>query len=287
MGFTIPNKQNETYPDASRVWASDLSIITNYNLNWIIRDTNTCAVTPPGGGGRNVDVAAGTAYFAGTGRVTISGTTKSLTAAHSTLPRIDLIEVGSNAVIDVTNGTAAATPIPPVPSAGHISLAYVYSGPGDTGNIVAGDIVDKRVVKANGANWTSYTPVLTATTTNPTLGSGSSQVGAYTAIGKIIVGYGTITFGTSGVNAGSGEYQVTFPKDCPEFFSSALGISYINDSSLSDIYVASFFQSIGDNANQARLRLREGESGQFVSDKTPFTWNTNDQIRFVFEYEAA
>ena len=58
----------------------------------------------------------------------------------------------------------------------------------------------------------TYTPTLTATTTNPTLGSGGSASGRYTMYGgKFVTCRGTIAFGTSGTNAGSGQYLIALP----------------------------------------------------------------------------
>jgi hypothetical protein len=59
-------------------------------------------------------------------------------------------------------------------------------------------------------SWTSYTPVLTAST-NPTLGAGSVQSGSYARIQNLIIYRFFILFGTSGVNAGAGNYQVSLP----------------------------------------------------------------------------
>lgn len=59
--------------------------------------------------------------------------------------------------------------------------------------------------------YTSYTPTLTAITTPPTLGTGSSAVGYYKRLGRWVRGKAVITFGTSGVVAGSGYYGLLLP----------------------------------------------------------------------------
>lgn len=61
------------------------------------------------------------------------------------------------------------------------------------------------------AAWDTYTPVLTAATTNPTLGSGSVTNGWYIQIGKTVFGGGRVGFGTSGVVVGSGRYTISLP----------------------------------------------------------------------------
>ena len=73
-------------------------------------------------------------------------------------------------------------------------------------------------------SWQSYTPMLvvndgTATSaptsgTNPTLGTGSVQLGRYFQLGSSVIANFVIQFGTSNVNAGSGAYRVTLPVPC-------------------------------------------------------------------------
>jgi len=57
---------------------------------------------------------------------------------------------------------------------------------------------------------TQYTPVLTATTTNPTLGTAGTISGAYSRIGGQVAGTFTLVFGTT-PSSGSGSYLVTVP----------------------------------------------------------------------------
>ncbi len=58
--------------------------------------------------------------------------------------------------------------------------------------------------------WSSWTPVLTATT-NPVLGTGGSATGRYTRIGKTVLCSGRITFGTTGQSFGTGTIAVSLP----------------------------------------------------------------------------
>jgi hypothetical protein len=64
-----------------------------------------------------------------------------------------------------------------------------------------------------GGAWTSWTPAITATTTNPSLGSGGflNASGAYIQIGKTVMGWALIIAGNTSVTAGSGTYQLSFP----------------------------------------------------------------------------
>ncbi len=65
-----------------------------------------------------------------------------------------------------------------------------------------------------GTGFVAYTPALTATTTNPTLGTGSVATGRYFQFGKFVIANFAIKFGTSGTNAGSGAYRVSLPTPC-------------------------------------------------------------------------
>src|SRR5262245_2307147 len=60
-------------------------------------------------------------------------------------------------------------------------------------------------------SWSSYTPQLTASSSNPTLGSGSVQNGRFTQIGKLIIVHIRVHFGSSGAAAGSGTYFISVP----------------------------------------------------------------------------
>lgn len=83
-----------------------------------------------------------------------------------------------------------------------------------TADAVALDLTyaDARyVTAAQFGAWTSYTPVLTASNSNPTLGTGSSAQGAYIQVDKFVVAQFRIAFGTSGTAAGNGIYYVSLP----------------------------------------------------------------------------
>ncbi len=70
-------------------------------------------------------------------------------------------------------------------------------------NIIIVNEMDKPV--------TSYTPVLAAQTTAPTVGSGGAQLGEYQDNQGIITGTFMVSFFTAGITAGSGEYGISLP----------------------------------------------------------------------------
>ena len=86
------------------------------------------------------------------GRVVVNGTrddtgltatTVTVTAAHATNPRRDLIWYDGAGAVGVTAGTAAAAPVVPDLTAGRIAIYEVYVAALDT-SIDAGDLSDRR-----------------------------------------------------------------------------------------------------------------------------------------------
>lgn len=99
-------------------------------------------------------------------------------------------------------------------------------------------------------NWTSYTPVLTATVTNPTLGTGSVVSAAYARVKNLIIYRYFIQFGTSGVNAGSGEYKVSLPvtsAGVTNYYENAIGSVAFFDVSANSMYYGNAWLAAVDN----------------------------------------
>lgn len=107
-----------------------------------------------------------------------------------------------------TTGNSANVVIPVANQAARDALT---SYPGmtvirlDLGTVM--EIWDGTIWRSN--SQTSYSPALTASTTNPNIGSGS-VLGTYSIIGKNMIGQFYVTFG-SGSTAGSGSYQISLP----------------------------------------------------------------------------
>lgn len=144
----------------------------------------------------------------------------------------------------------------------------------------SGQVLTAAQMNAIGA-YTAYTPVLTATVTNPTLGTGGSQIGFYTTINNLCIGYGAILFGTSGANAGVGLYRISLPLNSTgsEY---SIGAGRIRDASSGFLaYVCEF----GSPANQTQMNIQYGSGVAFsVGATVPFTFDNNDQIFFQFQY---
>jgi hypothetical protein len=70
--------------------------------------------------------------------------------------------------------------------------------------------LNARLGAIDGA-WISWTPVLTGSTTNPTLGTGGVAYGRYKQVGKHVHFYGGVKWGNAGNSGGSGFILLTLP----------------------------------------------------------------------------
>jgi hypothetical protein len=157
-----------------------------------------------------------------------------------------------------------------------------------------------KLQRSNGSTWqdvertdaasitetySAWTPALTASAGNPTLGSGSSTQGRYFQNGKHVVGYGSIIFGSSGVAAGSGDYQISLPATARTSTNSdmnMMGQGYLFDSSASALRPCIFVY-----VSTTIVKIRLTSDGSVVKDNAPWVWSTGDALIFHFDYEAA
>jgi hypothetical protein len=133
--------------------------------------------------------------------------------------------------------------------------------------------------------WTSYTPALTASTTNPTLGTGSITTGKYIKIGRTVIGWFIIYFGSSGTAAGTGTYQVSFPVTPAASATDhiTIGHGYLYNGTILHLY--SLFQASGSSVMVGLLDSSTAVS--FVTASVPWTWGANNRILGNFQYEAS
>ena len=135
--------------------------------------------------------------------------------------------------------------------------------------------------------WTAYTATVTAATTNPTLGTGSTNAGYYAQIGKVVTARFKIQFGSSGVAAGSGAYFVALPVAAA---TAQVGITagngYGYDSSTASL---SAFTAFCDNANRLAFLFNTTLNGAYgvLGAASPWTWAASDYFECAFSYEAA
>ena len=165
MAFTILNEADAFNANQSEPDRVDFQILEmGANGQGVI---SGCAVSAQGSPDMTVAVAIGLirvgtltplTQYVPSGNVTI-------TAAHSTLPRIDLIVVDNVGNKSAVAGTAAAEPACPNIPANSIVLAMVYVPAADT-TIAANQITDKRIL-------VPHLPVVIRKTSDETVTSSS------------------------------------------------------------------------------------------------------------------
>jgi hypothetical protein len=134
--------------------------------------------------------------------------------------------------------------------------------------------------------WQAYTPALTAATTNPTLGTGSTQQGRYVQIGKFVHAEVFIGFGTSGTAAGSGIYSISLPVAGNQQAQAVV----IGDGLIKCAGLSTFVETLYNTTTTATVRYcTAAVNGTLttVTHAVPGAWTINDQLIVSFTYEAA
>ena len=140
-------------------------------------------------------------------------------------------------------------------------------------------------VTALGSAWTTYTPALTAFTTNPTLGTGSVQSGRYTQVGKFVVASFDIRFGTSGTAAGSGQYYVSLPVNADTTQPAVVGIAYLQNGALGQP-VSVLIDTTARVSMFYPSTWPAGTSSP-VGSAAPWAWGVSHILRGTITYQAA
>lgn len=159
--------------------------------------------------------------------------------------------------------------------------SLVPANPNDIGTSVS-PIGTLWATSVAGILATLYTPALTALTTNPTLGSGSSASGGYFQFGSLIAFWAMINFGTSGTNAGSGQYRVSLPVPASSFHSTRAPLGNIACRCAGQDYVGVMKWTTGTTGN-----LQAGDSRVPMTHAVPGAWTANDEVFVNGSYIAA
>jgi hypothetical protein len=153
-----------------------------------------------------------------------------------------------------------------------------------------GQVLTAATMNSIGAAWETYTPALTSSGTQPVLGTGSEATGKYVRINKFVAGYFEIRFGTSGINAGTGNYFVSLPitaaRSSGDFWELNLGMASFSDSSTgNDYYMKLNFAS----STTMYLYYMGAFNGNLAAlgAAAPVAMATSDRITGQFFYEAA
>lgn len=137
---------------------------------------------------------------------------------------------------------------------------------------------------SGGATWTDYTPALTASTSNPTLGTASVTTGHYAESGTLVHVQVYIKFGTAGVNAGSGDYFVSLPVTAAALLVAnfPVGVWWILDAGTKNTHGIVYL------ADTTKVGMRFTDTGSAgVDHGMPQAFAANDDLRLSFTYRSA
>lgn len=149
MAFTIPNNASAgPYGPTDSRWqsrmdATDLFIMAEgANGNGVV---SGCVVSAQASPNMTVQSAVGAVQINGAYIDVAADASTTITGAHATLPRRDLIVVNNSGVVSAVAGTAATDPVKPAVPANSVALAEIMVPATDT-TIGADQIVDKRLI---------------------------------------------------------------------------------------------------------------------------------------------
>jgi hypothetical protein len=135
--------------------------------------------------------------------------------------------------------------------------------------------------------YNSNTPSLTASSSNPTLGSGSVANGRYIQINKLVYYFGRVIFGSSGVAAGSGDYRVSLPINWgAPIGSDVCGVAWLVHAGNYAQPLCRFDGSAVGYFIMPLVGTWPATGGSNVGAAVPWTWAANDEIHWAITYEG-
>jgi len=132
-----------------------------------------------------------------------------------------------------------------------------------------------------GGIYVAFTSAMTATTTNPTLGTGGSAIGRYYTDGQHIEGDIVVQFGTSGAYAGAGSYRFLLPAPMSTVLAGVVGMAYAYDASTGVLPQG----QLGKVTSTTVQFLTT--SGVVFGSTAPFIPTNDDTFVIHFSYEKA
>lgn len=137
----------------------------------------------------------------------------------------------------------------------------------------------------------SYTPILSALTTAPTLGTGGFIRGFYYQVFDQIYTWGEFRFGTAGINAGNNIYTVTLPFPAHSVLGASIDVGtapVIGNAIVWDDSSDAGRQSSTVHMRSTDLMMfstRMNSSARVVTHNTPFAWAVNDGMSWSARYQ--
>ncbi len=145
---------------------------------------------------------------------------------------------------------------------------------------VDGNPATAEMLQALGSAPQVYTPTLTAATTSPNLGAGSTVSGLWVQTGYLVMAWFDIQFGTGGsVAAGSGQYRIDLPIPVAAggLTRMAFGSGRANDNSVGTDLGSSVFacQMLAGDPTKIVMAVEEAVT---IAHNAPWTWAASDYI---------
>ena len=169
------------------------------------------------------ETIGGVKTFSGSLIASTASISGSITATAGTVGNWTVSSSGISSGV-ITSGSATFNNLVTLASSSASSPFTITPGAAVTTNNTNGDVWTTSAgmyVRINGATesllfdpgaWTAWTPALTSTASNPSIGStGHIADGYYTQVGNIMFFNLRLQFGTTGVSFGSGGYIVSLP----------------------------------------------------------------------------
>jgi hypothetical protein len=150
-----------------------------------------------------------------------------------------------------------------------------------TAGTISGQVLTAATLNTIGAVWETWTPVWTASTTNPVIGNGSIS-GNYCRFNKTVIAEGSIIMGST-TTYGTGTYRISLPFGTAVVTNGSVGYATLFDASAG--YIA--YTGLATQSSTSVFEFRIGNGlGQFAPT-VPITLANADQFRFTFIYQAA
>lgn len=147
------------------------------------------------------------------------------------------------------------------------------------------------LVTQTGNAWNTYTPTLTASSSNPTLGTGNAVAGEWRYVdnGDWVMAQGKIVFGTSGVAVGSGTYRVSLPVTAGTINASGssldcAGQARLLDSSSGNTIIGEFHVADGLAYGTIEFTNLTAGAASSATNALPWTWAASDEIYWSVIY---
>ena len=150
-----------------------------------------------------------------------------------------------------------------------------------TAGTTSGQVLTAATLNTIGAAWESWTPVWSASTTNPVIGNGFIG-GSYCRINKTVIADGYVIAGST-TTFGTGNYRISVPISPMISSNGLIGYATLFDASAGYISYA----GVASQNSTSLVEFRLGAASNLFGPTVPVTMANADQFRFQLIYQAA